>query len=114
MVPCEGPFMTEIDAEELFPNDRTLEAVRDGEMTQIHRGQQYASDGDSFEIDGHRFEVIDVTERTLGDMTDEDARREGSSDLAGYKERMKQAHSGEFEWNEDASVVRHRVEKRDA
>jgi hypothetical protein len=106
--------VTEIDAGTLFPNDRTLEAVRDGEMTQIHRGQQYASVGDTFEIDGHRFEVVGVTDRTLGDMTDEDAQREGSPDLAAYKERMTRAHGGEFEWNEDATVVRHRVEKRES
>jgi hypothetical protein len=42
-------------------------------------------------------------------MTDEDARREGSADLDAYKERMVRAHGGDFEWNEDADVVRHRV-----
>lgn len=101
--------MSEIDAETLFPNDRTLEAVREGEMTQIHRGQQYASEGDTFAIDGVRFEVVEITHRTLGDMTDEDARREGSTDLSAYKKRMQRAHGGEFEWNDDDSVVRHRV-----
>jgi kynureninase len=101
--------MAEIDPTDVFPNERTLQAVSDGEMSQIHRGQQYASEGDTFELDGEAFEVVDVTERTLGDMTDEDARREGSADLDAYKERMVRAHGGDFEWNEDADVVRHRV-----
>jgi kynureninase len=101
--------MAEIDPTAVFPNERTVTAVGNGEMTQIHRGQQYASEGDTFEIDGETFEVVDVTERTLGDMTDEDAQREGSADLEAYKQRMVRAHGGDFEWNEDADVVRHRV-----
>ena len=104
--------MATIDPKSLFPNDRSVEAVAAGEMTQIHRGQQYAEEGDTFEIDGKTFEVVDVTERTLGDMTDEDARREGSEDLAAYKERMVRAHGGNFEWDDDADVIRHRVERQ--
>jgi hypothetical protein len=34
--------MADIDPTELFPNDRTLDAVKAGEMTQIHRGNRYA------------------------------------------------------------------------
>ena len=93
--------MAEIDPETVFPNGRTIEAVAEGRMSQIHRGQQYAEEGDRFEIDGETFEVVDVT--------DEDARREGSSDLEAYKQRMVRAHGGDFEWDEDADVVRHRV-----
>lgn len=103
--------MAEIKPTELFPNQRTVDAVADGEMTQIHRGNQYAQEGDTFDIDGKTFEIVDVTERKLGDMTDEDARREGSSDLDAYKERMVRAHGEDFTWDEDADVVRHRVEK---
>jgi kynureninase len=101
--------MGEIDPAELFPNERMLSAVADGEITQIHRGNRYAEEGDTFELDGETFEVVAVTERTLGDMTDEDARREGSPDLEAYKERMVRAHGGEFTWDDDADVVRHRV-----
>jgi kynureninase len=104
--------MTELDPEDLFPNEHTLEAVAAGEMTQIHRGQRYADEGDTFELDGDTFEVVGVTERTLGDMTDEDARREGSEDLDTYKERMIRAHGGNFEWDDDADVIRHRVAKQ--
>jgi len=104
--------MSEIDPGTLFPTDRTIQAVADGEVTQIHRGQAYAEEGDSFEIDGERFEVVEVTERTLGDVTDEDARREGSPDLEAYRERLVRAHGGEFEWDDDDEVVRHRVARR--
>jgi hypothetical protein len=105
--------MGEIDPTDVFPNERTLQAVADGEMSQIHRGNRHAEEGDTFEIDGDQFEVVDVTERTLGDMTDEDARREGSADLEAYKERMVRTHGGNFTWDDDADVVRHRVSNVD-
>ena len=111
--PEYGVDMATIDPESIFPNERTLEAVASGKMTQIHRGQQYAEEGDTFELDGDSFEVVEVTERKLGEMTDEDARREGSEDLESYKERMVRAHGGNFEWDEDADVVRHRVARKD-
>ena len=103
--------MSDIEPTDVFPNERTVAAVAEGEMTQIHRGDQYAEVGDTFDIDGETFEVVDVTERKLGDMTDEDARREGSADLDAYKERMVRAHGGEFTWDDDADVIRHRVAK---
>ena len=82
-------------------------------MTQIHRGNRYADGGDTFELEGKPFEVVDVTEWTLGDLTDADARREGSPDLEAYRERLKRAHGGNFEWDDTATVVRHRVAPRD-
>jgi len=105
--------MGEIDVTDLFPNSRTISAVADGKMTQIHRGNPYAEEGDTFDIDGELFEVVEVTERTLGDMTDEDAQREGSPNLEAYKERMVKAHGGNFEWDETATVYRHRVAKQE-
>lgn len=102
--------MAEIDAGDVFPSDRAVEAVREGEMTQITRGQRYAEAGDRFEVDGRRFEVVAVDERTLGELTDTDARREGSADLDAYRERLERAHGGDFEWNDDAEVLTHRVE----
>ncbi|MFO7834305.1 MAG: ASCH domain-containing protein [Halohasta sp.] len=102
--------MGTIDAETLLPNDHVKHAVLAGEMTQISRGQAYAAEGDTFEIDGEEFVVVDVDECTLGEMTDEDAQREGSEDLEAYKERLVRAHGGDFEWNDDAEIVRHRFE----
>ena len=104
--------MSELDADDLLPNDRVKQAALDGEVTQLHRGNQYGEAGDTFEIEGVAFELTEVTERTLGDMTDEDARREGSPSLEAYKERMVRVHGGEFEWDDDADAVRHRFERR--
>jgi len=101
--------MAQIDAGELLPNDRVQQMAAEGRVSQLHRGHQYAEEGDTFEIDGATFEVTDVTRRTLGDLTDEDAQREGSADLDAYRERLKRVH-GSFEWDDDSEVVRHRFE----
>ena len=102
--------MAEIDPGEVLPNERVQQMAADGEVTQLHRGHAYATEGDTFEIDDTTFEVTDVTHRTLGDLTDEDARAEGSEDLEAYKRRMEMVHGGDFDWDDDSEVVRHAFE----
>jgi len=101
------------DATDLLPSDRVAALARDGEMTQITRGRAYAAPGDRFEAGGATFVVTDVAERTLGDLTDADARREGSASLDAYRERMVRAHGGSFDWDDSAAVVTHRFERVD-
>lgn len=101
--------MAQIDASEVLPSEHIRKQAAAGAITQMHRGQEYASEGDTFEIDGQRFEVTDVTHRTLGDLTDEDAKREGSEDLEAYRQRLERVHD-HFEWDPDSDVVRHRFE----
>lgn len=107
--------MGTIDADALLPNDRVKEAVRDDDVVQLTRGtgSQYAEAGDTFDLDGRTFEVIEVEERKLGDMTDGDAEREGSPSLDAYKARIKRAHPGGFEWDDDAEVLTYRFERVD-
>ncbi|MFC4550620.1 MULTISPECIES: ASCH domain-containing protein [Halorussus] len=102
--------MADPDAETLLPNERMRDGASAGDVTQIHRGRQYAEAGDRFEVDGEEFEVVEVQERTLGDLTDEDARAEGMRDLAQYREMLDRAHE-DFEWNDESEVVLHRFEK---
>jgi hypothetical protein len=102
--------MASIDASTVLPAEHIRSAVAEGRMSQLHRGDAYADEGDTFEIDGERFEVVEVTERKLGDLTDEDARAEGSEDLDAYRERLDRAHD-DFEWDDDATVYRHRFER---
>lgn len=107
--------MAEIDADELLPNERVRQGVLDGDVTQLTRGAstRYASVGDTFSTDGTAFEVTAVEERTLGDLTDADARREGSESLGAYRRRMERAHPGDFSWDPSAPVVSYRFERRD-
>ncbi|OLZ42279.1 hypothetical protein A6E15_15465 [Natrinema saccharevitans] len=103
--------MSELDPGELLPSERMREQALEGRVTQIHRGQQYADEGDTFAIDDTTFEVTAVRERTLGELTDEDARAEGMDDLEGYRRMLERAHEN-FEWDDDSEVVLHRFERR--
>ncbi len=103
--------MSEIEPDELLPSERMRDQAFEGTVTQIHRGHQYADSGDTFAIDGTTFEITEVTERTLGDLTDEDARAEGLEDLEAYRSMLEHAHD-HFEWDEESDVVRHEFEKR--
>jgi uncharacterized protein YhfF len=105
--------MAHIDASDLLPNEHVQQMAAEGRVTQLHRGHAYAEEGDTFDVDGQRFVVTDVTHRTLGDLTDEDARHEGSDDLDAYRERLERVHD-EFAWDDDSEVVRHRFERVDA
>ncbi len=105
--------MSTNDPADLLPNDRVKQAAIAGDVTQLHRGNRYGEEGETFEVDGVTFELVEVTDRTLGDMTDADANREGSASLEAYKKRMVRAHGGNFEWDDDADVVRHRFERVD-
>jgi len=103
--------MAELDPDTLLPSDRMRTQALDGEVTQIHRGKRYAEEGDTFEIEGTTFEVVTVTDTTLGDLTDEDARAEGARDLDHYKQILDRAHE-HFEWDDDSDIVLHRFEQR--
>ena len=104
--------MGTIDAETLLPNDHVKKAALAGKMTQISRGQAYAEEGDTFDIDDQTFVITSIDELTLGQMTDTDAQREGSADLEAYRERLVAAHGGNFEWDDDSEVVRHQFEAK--
>ncbi|RJX47930.1 ASCH domain-containing protein [Halonotius pteroides] len=101
--------MTTIEADELLPAEKIRQAVIAGDVTQLHRGDKYASEGDRFEIDDVIFEVTTVREERLGDMTDEDARAEGSPNLEAYKKRIERTH--DTTWDDDDTAVLHRFEK---
>jgi hypothetical protein len=106
--------MAEIDVDTLLPNERVKTSVLNGEITQLTRGasNRYATEGDTFTIEGEPFEVTSVEQRTLGDFTDADAQREGSESLAAYKERMKRVHPGDFEWDDSDKVLTYRFERQ--
>jgi hypothetical protein len=103
--------MSERDPDDLLPSDRMQERALEGTVTQIHRGHRYAEAGDTFEIDGTTFEITEVRERTLGDLTDADARAEGMADLEAYEGLLERVHE-DFEWDDDSEVVCHRFERQ--
>jgi hypothetical protein len=104
--------MAEIDPDALLPNDRVQQAALAGDVAQLSRGgsNRYAAEGDTFTLEETTFEVTSVEERTLGDLTDADAEREGSPSLDAYKARMETVHPGDFEWDDESSIVTYRFE----
>ncbi|APW96919.1 hypothetical protein CHINAEXTREME_03655 [Halobiforma lacisalsi AJ5] len=100
--------MGTIDVADLLPAERLRTAALEGEITQIHRGDPHAAEGDTFEIADTTFEIREVTERRLGDLTDEDARAEGSPDLESYKRRIERTH--DTEWDNEDTAYLHRFE----
>lgn len=103
--------MASIDADDLLPAERLRDAVLDGKITQLHRGEAHAAEGDTFEVDGTEFEVTDVRTRRLGELIDADARAEGSPDLASYRDHIERVHG--IEWDDDHTAVRHRFERQE-
>jgi len=103
--------MTSIEANELLPAERIRRAAVAGDVTQLHRGDKHASEGDRFGIDDVVFEVTTVREERLGDLTDEDAQAEGSPDLDAYKKRIERTH--DVTWDDDDTAVLHRFERVD-
>ncbi|GAB3039701.1 ASCH domain-containing protein [Natronobiforma cellulositropha] len=101
----------EIDPAVLLPSERMRTQALEGEVTQIHRGQRYADEGARFSVGDTEFEVVAVDERTLGELTDADARAEGVADLAAYRDLLERAHE-HFSWDDESTVVRHRFERR--
>jgi hypothetical protein len=106
------PLMTEIDSDALLPNEHVKNAVRNGDITQLSRGaiNKYASEGDTFSIDEDVFVISSVDERTLGDLTDLDAQREGSESLTAYRERMQRVHTDGFEWDPTNKILTYQFE----
>ena len=100
--------MARIDAADLLPAQRLRDAVADGEITQIHRGDRHADEGDTFVIDGNEYELVEVRERRLGELTDEDARAEGSPNIKAYKRRIEETH--DTDWDDGSTAYLHDFE----
>jgi hypothetical protein len=100
--------MASIKADDLLPAQRLRDAVAEGEITQIHRGDRHADEGDTFLIDGVEYELTEVRKRRLGELTDEDARAEGSPNLEAYKKRIEKTH--DTTWDDDSTAYLHDFE----
>lgn len=92
--------------ERLVTQAKLVAAAKAGIKTQQRRDGVYAWPGESFELEGMKFIVTDLSRQRLGDMTDEDAKAEGFPGLASYKEIILKMHAG-MTWNEDGLVWVH-------
>lgn len=74
--------------------ERDVEKVLAGRKTATRRNGRYADAGEVMTLSGKRFVVERVYVQALGDVTEEDARREGHENLEAYRQAILAIHPG--------------------
>lgn len=94
----------------LVRHKRLVEAALRGDKTEQRRNGVYGYPGETFELDGERFEMVSLSHERLGDMTLADARAEGYETLDSYRDLILRMHRG-MEWDDDHRVWVHRFRR---
>lgn len=98
------------EIDRLVRHPRLVEAALAGIKTQQRRDGVYAYPGETFLLENTQFTVTALERRTLGDMTDDDAKAEGYPNLAAYKDLILRMHPG-MEWDNSHKLWVHIFEK---
>jgi hypothetical protein len=93
--------------ERLVRQKKLVDATLAGTKTEQRRDGVYGYPGESFMLESRSFEIVSLTHDRLGDMTDEEARAEGFTDLETYRALIIRMHRG-MEWDPDHLVWVHR------
>lgn len=80
--------------ERLVTVEKDVEKVLAGEKTATRRNGRYADPGEIMELKGKKFIVEKVYSQSLGELTDEDAKREGYASVEEYKQSILSFHPG--------------------
>jgi hypothetical protein len=80
--------------ERLVTMETDVKKVLSGEKTATRRNGRYADPGEIMTLEGHEFLVDRVYSQSLGELTDEDARREGFESVEEYKQSILSYHPG--------------------
>lgn len=78
----------------LITIQKDIEKVIKGEKTSQRRMKRFADVGDILTLDGYKFVIEKVYQQELGEITDEDARKEGYENFEAYKESILSIHDG--------------------
>lgn len=78
----------------LVTKEDDVERVLQGKKTATRRNGRYADPGEIMELQGKQYEVYDVYQQTLGELTDADAQTEGFANVEAYKEYILSLHAG--------------------
>lgn len=78
--------------ERLVTMDEDVRKVLSGAKTAIRRNGRYADPGEIMILEDRQFVVHDVYQQTLGELTDEDAKREGFTTVEEYKQSILAIH----------------------
>ncbi|GAA0595688.1 hypothetical protein GCM10009001_09760 [Virgibacillus siamensis] len=85
---------------------KEVEKVLSGGKTASRRNGIYADVGEIMELQGEKFKVEAVYPQYLGDITDEDAVKEGYADLESYQQAILSIHPG-MRWSPKMRVWVH-------
>lgn len=77
---------------QLITREDMIDKVKTGKKRAVRRSNRFAEIGDQFEVDGQLFEMVNVYQQQLGDVTEEDAWKEGFESLDAYKESITSIH----------------------
>lgn len=80
--------------ERLVTLEEDVKKVLAGEKTATRRNGRYADPGEIMTLDGRGFVVEKVYSQSLGELTDNDARREGFQSVEEYKQSILSIHPG--------------------
>lgn len=81
-----------------------------GDKTQQRRNGIYGYPGERFTLNGIDFEITDLRQQALGEMTEADAKAEGFSNLDDYQQLILRMHPG-MQWQPDALVWLHQFRR---
>ncbi|GKV69499.1 hypothetical protein NCCP2716_19970 [Sporosarcina sp. NCCP-2716] len=80
--------------ERLVTVPEDVQKVLEGKKTATRRNGVYAYPGEIMTLDGQDFEVKNLYQQTLGEVTEEHARQEGFENLDAYKDSILSMHEG--------------------
>ncbi|WP_066071790.1 ASCH domain-containing protein [Neobacillus soli] len=80
--------------ERLITMEDDVKKVLAGEKTATRRNGRYADPGEIMTLEGREFVVENVYSQSLGELTDEDVRREGFDSVEAYKQSILAYHPG--------------------
>lgn len=103
--------MAQLDVDEILPPGLVQRRVMMGRVSQVHRPDRPAEEGDTFEINGATYVITDVTERSVSEVGMGDARTEAASSLGEYRQRMVTIDP-DFEWVPDSTLYRYQFKRQ--
>jgi hypothetical protein len=80
--------------ERLVTKQEDVDRVIKGEKTATRRNGRYADIGETMTLNGQNYEVYQVYQQSLGELTDEHAKSEGFENVEAYKQNILAMHPG--------------------
>ncbi|MEH7235090.1 ASCH domain-containing protein [Bacillus sp. JJ1562] len=96
----------------LITMESDIKKVLEGKKTATRRNGRYADVGEIMTLEGQSYKIDRVYEQSLGELTDEDAKREGFNSVDEYKESILSYHPG-MPWLPQMKVWVHEFSKVD-